>query len=73
MRREDPKKLRREEKLRESLEKQAMYKEDPRFEVLRRHWEERVKMTFEDSEANQRRAFQPGSGLARELASDYIE
>ena len=73
MHREDPKELRREEKLRESLEKQAMYKEDPRFEVLRRHWDERLRMTFQDSEANMRLVFQPGGGLARELDSDYIE
>ena len=73
MRREDPKNLRRDEKLKEYFEGRAMHARDPRYEVLRRHWEERVRMTFEDSEANQRFVFQRGSDLARQMASDYIE
>ena len=71
MRREDPKNLRRDEKLMESLEENRMFWEDPRYEASRRRWDERTRMTFEDSERNQRLVFGPGSNLARELASDY--
>ena len=71
MRREDPKNLRRDEKLMESLEGNKMFWEDPRYDASRRRWDERIRMTFQDSERNQRLVFGPGSSLARELASDY--
>ena len=70
MKREDPRVLKQEERLRETLEAKAMYWEDPLYSARRERWTERTLMTLEDAPRNQKLVFAPSSGLARELASD---